>query len=88
MLKKFLFKRISDFRRFLYRSPQSCVKKVRKLYNTRYKSNHTHDAKVFYLIKVPAPKKTYLLSYSSRLYHFIMKLKGKARRYYFIIVFL
>ena len=65
-----------------------CVKKVRKVYNTRYKCNHKHDPKVFYLIKVTAPKKTYLLSYSSRLYHVIMKLKCKALRFYSIIVFL
>ena len=49
------------------------VKKVKKLYNTRYKCNHKHDPKIFYLIEVTVPKKTYLLSFSSRLYHVIMK---------------
>ena len=49
--------------------------------NTRYKCNHKHDPKIFYLIKVTVPKKTSLLSFSSRLYHVIMKLKCKARRY-------
>ena len=81
VLKKFLFKRIS-----LILIPKSSklhryVKKVRKLYNTRYKCNHKHDPKIFYLIKVTVPKKTSLLSLSSRLYHVIMKLKCKARRY-------
>ena len=36
---------------------------------------------IFYLIKVTVPKKTYLLSFSSWLYHVIMKLKSKARPY-------
>ena len=51
------------------------------IYSTRYKCNHKHDPKIFYLIKVTVPKKTSLLSLSSRLYHVIMKLKCKARRY-------
>ena len=81
VLKKFLFKRISSI--FIPKSSKlhRYVKKVRKLYNTRYKCNHKHDPKIFYLIKVTVPKKTSLLSLSSRLYHVIMKLKCKARRY-------
>ena len=54
---------------------------MRKLYNTRHKCNHKHDAKIVYLIKVTVPKKTYLLSFSSRIYHMIMRLKCNARQY-------
>ena len=81
MLKKFLFKRISSILIPKSSKLHRYVKKVRKLYNTRYKCNHKHDPKIFYLIKVTVPKKTYLLSFSSRLYHVIMKLKCKACRY-------
>ena len=81
MLKKFLFKRISSILIPKSSKLHRYVKKVRKLYNTRYKCNHKHDPKIFYLIKVTVPKKTSLLSLSSRLYHVIMKLKCKARRY-------
>ena len=81
VLKKFLFKRISSILIPKSSKLHRYVKKVRKLYNTRYKCNHKHDPKIFYLIKVTVPKKTSLLSLSSRLYHVIMKLKCKARRY-------
>ena len=56
VLKKFLFKRISSI---LIRKSSKLyryVKKVRKLYNTRYKCNHKHDPKIFYLIKVTVAK--------------------------------
>ena len=76
VLKKFLFKRISSILIPKSSKLHRYVKKVRKLYNTRYKCNHKHDPKIFYLslIKVTVPKKT-LLSLSSWLYHVIMKLK-------------
>ena len=85
MLKKFLFKRISSILIPKSSKLHRYVKKVRKLYNTRYKCNHKHDPKIFYLIKVTVPKKTSLLSLSSRLYHVIMKLKCKARARYEIM---
>ena len=81
VLKKFLFKRISSILIPKSSKLHRYVKKVRKLYNTRYKYNHKHDPKIFYLIKATVPKKTSLLSLSSRLYHVVMKLKCKARRY-------
>ena len=84
VLKKFLFKRISSILVPKSSKLHRYVKKVRKLYNTRYKCNHKHDIKdilINILIKVTVPKKTSLLSLSSRLYHVIMKLKCKARRY-------
>ena len=81
MLKKFLFKRISSILIPKSSKLHRYVKKVRKLYNTRYKCNHKHDPKIFYLNKTTVPKKTYLLSFSGRLYHVIMILKCKARRY-------
>ena len=81
VLKKFLFKRISSILIPKSSKLHRYVKKVRKLYNTRYKCNHKHDPKIFYLIKVTVPKKTSLLSLSSRLYHVIKKLKCKTRRY-------
>ena len=61
------------------------VKKVIKLCNTRYKCNHKHDPKIFYVIKVTVPKKTYLLSFSSLFNHTYVIMKPKcnctARRY-------
>ena len=54
MLKKFLFKRISSILIPKSSKLHRYVKKVRKLYNTRYKCNHKHDPKIFYLIKVNA----------------------------------
>ena len=58
VLKKFLFKRISSILIPKSSKLHRYVKKVRKLYNTRYKCNHKHDPKIFYLIKVTVPKKT------------------------------
>ena len=81
MLKKIVFKTISSILIPKSSKLHRYVKKVRKLYNTRYKCNHKHDPKIFYLIKVTVPKKTSLLSFSSWLYNVIMKLKCKARRY-------
>ena len=81
VLKKFLFKRISSILIPKSSKLHRYVKKVRKLYNTRYKCNHKLDPKISYLLTVTVPKKTSLLSLSSRLYHVIMKLKCKARRY-------
>ena len=49
------------------------VKKVRKLYNTHYKCNHKLDPKISYLNEVIVLKKTYLLTFSSWLYHVISK---------------
>ena len=86
VLKKFLFKRISSILIPKSSKLHRYVKKVRKLYNTRYKCNHKHDPKIFYLIKVTVPKKTSLLSLSSWFYHVIMKLKCKARRYLSLIM--
>ena len=73
MLKKFVFKRISSILIPKSSKLHRYVKKVRKLYNTRYKCNHKHDPEIFYLIKVTVPKTTYLLSFSS--------VKCKARRH-------
>ena len=69
VLKKFPFKRISSILIPKSSKLHRYVKKVRKLYNTRYKCNHKHNPKIFYLIKVTVPKKTSLLSLSSRLNH-------------------
>ena len=54
VLKKFLFKRISSI---LIPKSSKLHRYVKKLYNTRYKCNHKHDPKIFYLIKVTVPKK-------------------------------
>ena len=55
---------------------------VRKLYHARYKCNNKRDPKIVNLNKMATPKKAaYLLSFFSRHYHKIMKLKCKARRY-------
>ena len=62
MLKKFLFKRISSILLPKSSKLHRYVKKVRKLYNTRYKCNHKYDPKIFCLNKVTVPKKTYLCS--------------------------
>ena len=95
MLKKSLFKRLKRISSILI--PKSSklhrfVKRVRKLYNTRYKCDHKHDPKIFYVIKVAVPKKTYLLSFSSLFYHtyMIMKLMCNCLQStsIFIIVFL
>ena len=55
------------------------VSKVRKLYHARYKCNNKRDPKI--INKMAIPKKAYLLSFFSRHYYRIMKLKCKARRY-------
>ncbi len=81
MLKKIVFKRILSILIPKSSKLHCYVKKVRKLYNTRHKCNQNHDPKIFYLIKATVSKKTYLLSFSSQLYHMTMKLKCKACRY-------
>ena len=80
-LSKFIFKKIS-----MIDIPKSSklhryVNKVRKLYHARYKCNNKRDPKIINLNKMAIPKKAYLLSFFSRHYHRIMKLKCKARRY-------
>ena len=57
------------------------VNKVRKLHYARYKCNNKRDPKIINLNKIAIPKKAHLLSFFSRYYHKIMKLKCKARRY-------
>ena len=52
VLKKFLFKRISSILIPKSAKLHRYVKKVRKLYKTRYKCNHKHDPKIFYLTTV------------------------------------
>ena len=54
---------------------------MRKLYHARYKCDNKRDPKIVNLNKMAMPKKAYLLSFFSRQYHKIMKLKCKARRY-------
>ena len=54
---------------------------MRKLYHARYKCNKKRVPKIINLNKIAIPKKAYLLSFFSRHYHKIMKLKCKARRY-------
>ena len=82
MLKKIVFKKISTIE-----IPKSSAKlhrydsKLRKLYHARYKCNNKRDPKIINLNKMAIPKNAYLLSFFSRLYHKIMKLKCKARRY-------
>ena len=80
-LSKFVFKKIS-----MIDIPKSSklhryVNKVRKLYHARYKCNNKRDPKIINLNKMAIPKKAYLLSFFSRHYHRIMKLKCKAYRY-------
>ena len=55
--------------------------KVRKLYHARYKCNNKRDPKIMNLNKMAIPKKAYFLSFFSRHYPKIMKLKCKARRW-------
>ena len=54
---------------------------MRKLYHARYKCNSTRDPKIINVNKIAIPKKAYLLSFFSRHYHKIMKLKCKVRQY-------
>ena len=81
MLKKFVFKKISTIGIPKSSKLHRYVNKVRKLYHARYKCNNKRDPKTINLNKMAIPKKAYLLSFFSRHYHKIMKLKCKARRY-------
>ena len=81
MLKKFVFKKISTIEIPKSSKLHRYVNKVRKLYHARYKCNNKRDPKIMNLNKMAIPKKAYLLSFFSRHYHKIMKLKCKARRY-------
>ena len=81
MLKKFVFKKISTIEIPKSSKLHRYVNKVRKLYHARYKCNNKCDPKVINLNKMAIPKKVYLLSFFSRHYHRIMKLKCKAHRY-------
>ena len=81
MLKKFVFKKISTIEILKSSKLHRYVNKVRKLYHARYKCNNKSDPKIINLNKIAIPKKAYLLSFFSRHYHKIMKLKCKARRY-------
>ena len=71
MLKKFVFKKISTID----------IPKSSKLHHARYKCNNKRDPKIINFNKMAIPKEAYLLSFFSRHYHRIMKLKCKARRY-------
>ena len=55
---------------------------MRKLYHARYINlcNNKRDPKIINFNKTAIPEKAYLLSFFSRHYHKIMKLKCKARR--------
>ena len=81
MLKKFVFKKISTIEIPNSSKLHRYVNKVRKLYHARYKCNNKRDPKITNLNKIAIPKKAHLLSFFSRHYHKIMKLKCKARRY-------
>ena len=81
MLKKFVFKKISPIEITKSSKLHRYVNKVRKLYHARSKCNNKRDPKIMNLNKMAIPKKAYLLSFFSRHYHKIMKLKCKARRY-------
>ena len=50
---------------------------MRKRYHARYKCNNKRDPKIINLNKMATPKKAYLLSFFSRHYDRIMKLKCK-----------
>ena len=75
MLKKFVFKKISTIDIPKSSKLHRYVNKVRKLYHARYKCNNKRDPKIINLNKMAIPKKAYLLSFFSRHYHRIMKLK-------------
>lgn len=83
MLKKFVLKKISTIEILKSSKLNRYVNKVRKLYHARYKCNKKRDPKIINLNKmaIPMAKKAYLLSFSSRHYHKIMKLKCEVRRY-------
>ena len=81
MLKNFVFKKISKIEIPKSSKLHRYVHKVRKLYHARYKCNNKRDPKIINVNKIAIPKKEYLLSFFSRHYHKIMKLKCKARQY-------
>ena len=81
MLNKFVFKKISTIEIPKSSKLHRYVSKVRKLYIAQYKCNNKCDPKIINLNKMAIPKKAYLLSFFSRQYHRIMKLKCKAHRY-------
>ena len=80
MLKNFVFKNISKIEIPKSSKLHRYVHKVRKLYHARYKCNNKRDPKIIIINKIAIPEKAYLLSFFSRHYHKIMKLKCKARQ--------
>ena len=78
MLKKLVFTKISTIEIPKSSKLHRNVNKVRKLDHVRYKCNNKRDPKIINLNKMAIPKKAYLLSFFSRHYHRIMKLKCKA----------
>ena len=81
MLKNFVFKKISKIEIPKSSKLHGYVHKVRKLYHARYKCNNKRDPKIINVNKIAIPKKAYLLSFFSRHYPKIMKLKCKTRQY-------
>jgi len=81
MLKKFVFKKISTIDIPKSSKLHRYVNKVRTLHRARYNCNNKRDPKIINLNKRAIPEKAYLLSFYSRHYHKIMKLKCKARQY-------
>ena len=89
MLNNFFFKKISKIEIPKSSKLHRYVHKVRKLYHARYDRNNKRDPKIINVNKIAIPKKADLLSFFSRHYHKIMKLKCKAHRYFKVtIVFL
>ena len=78
---KFVFKKISTIEIPKSSKLHRYVNKATKLYQAPYKCNNKRDPKIINLNKMVIPKKAYLLSFFSRHYHKMMKLKCKARRY-------
>ena len=64
-----------------FNNSYSYFNKVRILYHARYKCNNKHDPNIINLNKMAIHKQAYLLSFFSRHYHRIMKLKCKAHQY-------
>ena len=85
MLKNFVFKKISKIEIPKSSKLHRYVHKGRKLYHARYKCNNKRDPKIINVNKIAIPKKAYLLSFFSRHYHTIMKLKCKASTSVFIV---
>ena len=83
MLNKFVFKKTSTTEISIPKSSKlhRYDNKVRKLYHARYICNNKRDPEIINLNKMAIPKKDCLLSFFSRHYHKIMKLKCKARQY-------